>query len=135
LINFGDLQIMAEIQRYLARSILTFHGHHFPIEYHLGALEDREEVENNENSNSINLKLFVFAYPNPATKIVNFVIPNDIQFTDQSIFIHNLNGKVVAKIPYSKSPFWNAELVESGIYFYSIRDNNGSHHSGKIIIK
>ncbi|MFT5265994.1 MAG: hypothetical protein ACI8YQ_004754 [Polaribacter sp.] len=119
----------------LARSILTFHGHHFPIEYHLGVVENREEFENDEDSNSINLKPFVFAYPNPATQIVNFVIPDEAQFINQSVSIHNLSGKIITKIPYSTSPFWDVELVDSGIYFYSIRDINGSHHSGKIIVK
>ncbi|MFT4760873.1 MAG: hypothetical protein ACI9LN_002851 [Saprospiraceae bacterium] len=77
----------------------------------------------------------ISTYPNPATQIVNFVISDEAQFSGQSIFIHNLDGKIITKIPYSTSPFWDVELVESGIYFYSIRDNNGSHHSGKIIIK
>lgn len=78
----------------------------------------------------------VFVYPNPAFDQINLSFENTLK-GDGELIIYTITGQQVSKHLLSKGQKeFNIELgsINSGIYFYEIKQNDGIAFSGKISI-
>jgi uncharacterized repeat protein (TIGR01451 family) len=87
------------------------------------------EAEFNENMN-------VIAYPNPFSENTTFMIRSDKANQNYVFVLTDMLGKTVAELKTNDKQFTiSRNGLENGMYFYSIKDSNGSISSGKLIIK
>ena len=74
-------------------------------------------------------------WPNPASDLVHFQIPESTRFSKGTIVITNIHGRQVASIPINSDQVtWDASKVPNGIYFYRLATGN-QLITGKILIK
>ncbi len=82
-------------------------------------------VENDKDNNITIPDVYVskvLVYPNPATNVVNFIIPDS---KEVNIEILDITGRVVEKFEGVRSRFiWNADDVNRGIYFVRVVGDN-----------
>jgi hypothetical protein len=73
-------------------------------------------------------------YPNPATSIVNFELPDGVHMQRVSLF--DVNGRMVQTIPniQSNKVTISTENLGAGMYFYTIDVAGGQVH-GKVVFK
>jgi uncharacterized repeat protein (TIGR01451 family) len=78
----------------------------------------------------------VMAYPNPFSENTTFIIRSDSANANYVFVLTDVLGKTVAELKTNEKQFTiSRNGLENGMYFYSIKDANGSIGSGKLIIK
>jgi uncharacterized repeat protein (TIGR01451 family) len=78
----------------------------------------------------------VMAYPNPFSENTTFMIRSDKANQNYVFVLTDMLGKTVAELKTNDKQFTiSRNGLENGMYFYSIKDSNGSISSGKLIIK
>lgn len=70
-------------------------------------------------------------YPSPAHDIIN--INSTINFNATKITLYDTEGRKVANKKFDKSTSFSVSRLNSGIYFYEIKDSKGNERRGKII--
>lgn len=84
---------------------------------------------------TISLGMTVNVYPIPAGKSINFELPGFLEASSTQLNIYELTGKLVKNVHInSKNTIVNVEVIEPGIYFYSIQTGT-EITKGKIIIE
>lgn len=80
----------------------------------------------------------IYAFPNPASTLVNFHFKVDENYKNMSIRILDSRGHLIEEIPIDSQVngyhTWNASGVTSGFYFFSICSNQHTLASGKLVI-
>jgi uncharacterized repeat protein (TIGR01451 family) len=83
-----------------------------------------------------NWNMNVMAYPNPFSENTTFVIRSERTNGNYVFVLTDMLGKTVAELKTNEKQFTiSRNGLENGMYFYSIKDANGSVGSGKLIIK
>ncbi len=72
-------------------------------------------------------------YPNPATNIINFELPNKTETAN--IKIYDVYGKIIKEIfTNDNKTQWNCQGVTDGVYFYQAKIN-GEIYRGKLVVQ
>jgi hypothetical protein len=77
----------------------------------------------------------VTLYPNPFSSSTTLRLSSD-NFVHSELFITDLLGKQVKVLPVNEQEITiNRDELESGVYFYSLKNENGKILNGKIIVE
>ncbi len=120
-----------------AKNILTVKGYHFPPNYKQPEDSQERNAGDLERSLTNNDTKYLIT-PNPAKDFVQFVQQKQAYLDAQiQIVISDALGHIVWRgdnILNQENIVWNTTATTSGMYFYSILDQNGVVQAGRILI-